>query len=97
VCFRATSDTFAPAANVSVSATILAFVIRQPMAPPLAAGQNFNPHRPNDLKPKFKVICFADLAEQTRRSSPEGYVKWAENPFSAHRTRVIQNTIADFG
>jgi hypothetical protein len=33
--------------------------------------KNLNPDRPNDLKPSFKGTRFPELAEQTRRSSPE--------------------------
>ncbi len=52
----------------------LRLFVRGPVAPPLATRQNVNPHRSKDLKSRRKATCFADLAEQTRRSSPDGYV-----------------------
>jgi hypothetical protein len=47
------------------------FLIVRPTPPALEAVQNLNPHRPRDLKYVLKVASFADLHEQTRRSSPE--------------------------
>ena len=47
------------------------FLTVRPTPPALEAVQNLNPHRLRDLKYVLKVASFANLHEQTRRSSPE--------------------------
>jgi len=50
-------------------------VIRGPMPPLLAVRQNLNPHRPADPEVRIEVVCFVNLANQTRRSSPKGHIQ----------------------
>jgi hypothetical protein len=64
------------------------FLIVRPTPPALEAVQNLNSHRPRDLKYVLKVASFADLHEQTRRSSPEADDYDVANEFP---TRGVRN------